>query len=169
VTDLIVVGTADGRDDWAREASASIGREHIIHNAQGEFELGVIRWCLETQEFDRLIFLQDSVFITDQTIFDRIALTPGSICLNHAGHMHLSCHLGVYERPILEAIGVPRVTNKHDSIYLGEWGWTLGYIAAAGGITCFDEKQEWSGPVWRNGRNNAVHDTGYMLKYRATA
>jgi hypothetical protein len=82
--------------------------------------------------------------------------------------MHLSCHLGVYERWVLETVGVPRVTNKHDSIYLGEWGWTLGYIAVAGGITCFDEKQEWTGPEFRNGRNNAVHDTGYMLKYRAT-
>jgi hypothetical protein len=169
VIDLIVVGTADGREEWVRDASASIKRPHIVVSREGEFELGVIRWCLDNERFDRLVFLQDSMVITDSTVFDRIAVTPGSICLNHAAHMHYSCHMGVYDRWALEAVGVPRVYNKHDSIYLGEWGWTLGYQAAAGAVTCFDHKQEWGEAVQLHGRNNVPHDTGYMIKYRATA
>lgn len=168
MTDLIVIGTADGREEWVRDCSESIQRPHIVVNREGEFELGVIKWCLENKEFDRLVFLQDSMIITDPTVFDRIAATPGSICLNHAAAMHLSCHMGVYERWVLEEIGVPRVYNKHDSIYLGEWGWTLGYIAVAGSIECFDNIQEWLPAEWRNGRNNAPHNMGYGIKYRAT-
>lgn len=167
--DLIVIGTADGREGWVADCEASLaGRDHIVVNRQGEYELGVIRWCLENESFDRLIFLQDSVVITDPTVFDRIAATPGSICLNHAAHMHLSCHLGVYERHVMETIGVPRVDNKHDSMYLGEWGWTLGYIAVAGSITCFDQTQEWGQPELRHGRWNVPHNMGYGIKYRAT-
>ncbi len=75
MADLIVVATNKGREHWSTDLSKSIDREHMILVAGG-WELGKLKWCLDHTTYDRFIFLQDSMVMTDCSVFDRIATTP---------------------------------------------------------------------------------------------
>jgi len=165
--DLIVVATSPGREEWAKQCFESIKRPHVVVSAYG-YELGKIRWFYQNTNYDRIVFLQDSVVITDPNIFDKIAETPGTICLHHEAR-HLSCYLGVYERSVLDTIDIPAISTKLEAVQ-NESIWTISYTEACGEITCFDEEGFWApGKTFyeeRNGRLNLAYKNDYMIKYR---
>lgn len=169
VTDLIVVASSDGREDWALECSRSIEREHVIYVApkDGGYELGVLKWCLERTTADRFIFLQDSVVILDNHVFEMIDNARGSICLNHT-FCHYACFLGVYERRVLEWMDLPVTRTKREAV-LAETEWTLEYVKQATHVTCLGAiaRGEISDPtVWHHGRENMCYDTRFLRKWQ---
>jgi hypothetical protein len=170
VTDLIVVSSSDGREDWALECSRSINREHVIYVApkEGGYELGTLRWCLRHTTADRFIFLQDSTVITSRVVFDLITNVRGSICLNHARGEHYSCFLGVYERVVLESMDVPFTLTKREAV-IAETDWTAEYVKQAGGVSCMGAVVRGDiddPPVWHHGRKNMAYDTQFLRKWQ---
>lgn len=173
-SDLIVVTTNRGREAWAYDMAKSIDRDHIILSVDGGWELAKLKWCLEHTTFDRFIFLQDAMLILDNTVFDRIAATPGSICLNHFGENHFMCFMGVYERVVLERMDFPECITKEDSTD-AEWIWNTEYVRQAevrrtrdaDHISCWDPITPWGPAQMRRGRMNIPHDMGYAVKFRS--
>jgi len=164
--DIIVVATSPGREDWAKDCSESIKRPHIVISDYG-YELGKIKWAYENLNFDRIVFLQDSVMITDPTIFDRIHETNGSICLHHEAR-DMSCYLGVYEKSILSKIEIPVITTKGESINY-ESAWVSPYLEAVENMVCFDNNAngKFGETVEKNGRSNLIYSNNFLIKYRA--
>lgn len=124
--DLIVIATTPGRQEWVREALASISRPCIVVSGWG-YELGKIAWVLDNTTADRFLFLQDSMVIRDESFFDLAFEAPGSCCLSCQGGC-LNGYVGLYERSVLERVGIPRVESKQDSIAF-ETQWTEEYIS----------------------------------------
>jgi hypothetical protein len=174
VKDGILVASSKGREAWAAECSESIDRPHVICIDRG-FELGKIRWAMENTNWDRIIFIQDSSVITDNGLFDFIAQTPGSICINDSMMIpdavkHFSAYGGVYERRILEQVGMPPTPTKSRSV-LCEAYWNDNYEAWArehSTMSCLGEivKRE-PGFQMHNGRENCVYHTAYFKKYQS--
>ena len=162
--DVIVVATSPGREDWAKDCSESIKKPHIIVSYYG-YELGKIKWFYEKTNFDRIIFLQDSVVIKDPGIFDRIKDTAGSICLHHE-RQHMSCYLGVYERSVLAEMDIPVIRTKNEAVD-NEWGWVESYLQKTE-VTCFDYNANGNfGAVeTRHGRDNLIYSNDFLIKYR---
>lgn len=171
MADGIIIATAPGRERWALDCSQSVQCDHAIVSLIDGYELGKLEWCMKYTSWDRFIFLQDSCAIYDGELFDLINKTPGSICLNHT-ERHFSCYLGVYQRTVLERVGLPSTRTKKDSI-LAETEWTERYVAemtrAGAYVECFGEVLEpykWH-QVERHGRVNVEYSTKYLTKWQA--
>lgn len=171
--DGILVASSFRRQQWAADCSASIDRPHVVCVDYG-FELGKIRWAMENTNWDRVIFIQDSSIITDNALFDVITETPGSICLNDSMMIpnrvkHLSAFGGVYERSILEKVGMPDTHTKTRSV-LCEAYWNDNYEAWANELSTFSCLGEIThrrpGYVTHHGRENCVYETAYFYKYQ---
>lgn len=108
-----------------QEALGSISRPCVVVSGWG-YELGKISWVLENTTADRFLFIQDSMVIRDESFFDLAFEAPGSCCLSCQGGC-LNGYVGLYERSVLERVGVPRVESKQDSIMF-ETQWTAEYI-----------------------------------------
>ena len=159
----IVIATSPGRECWAFNCAKTLQRPYVIVSTWG-YELGKIKWAYDNTNWDRFVFLQDSVEITDNSIFDRIWDTPGSICLHHEAR-HMSCYLGVYERKILDKIDIPIVTDKISAVTY-EQHWVEPYLNAVEEITCFDTDGKFGGVVWKLDRENLVYTNSFLVKYR---
>ncbi|MDE1882212.1 MAG: hypothetical protein KGI89_16885 [Euryarchaeota archaeon] len=168
MSDLILVASSFGREQWAKDCSESLKRPHVVVVERG-FEMGKLRWAMETTTADRFVFVQDSVVVTDPAIFDRIAGCPGSICLNHTIG-HFSNYAGVYERRVLERVGLAVTPTKAGSVE-GETRWTKNYLDWANElstVTCWGEVvQIVPGTQMRHGRENIVYSTAFWTKYQA--
>jgi hypothetical protein len=169
MNDLIVISTWHGREEWARECSESIERDHIVVTTDG-FELGVLKWCFDHTSAERVVLLQDTNVIIDNLIFDLIDNTEGSICLNH-NERHYGCYTGVYERQGAEALRLPAVHNKAESIEQ-ETAWNEAYAGWAldcSQLTCWGEitnPYRWV-EVWHHRRWNVVYSTRFLTKWQS--
>ena len=165
---LIVIGSSPDRGEWAAEASASIGREHIVVSNYG-FELNKIRWVIENTRAERFLFLQDSWRIKSDKFWGLIDQFEGSIALNRDPYF-FGCYAGVYERWVVERIGIPWVENKQHSILL-EIDWHRHYVEIAGEPTVlFPELTDANatGVVVKNGRENLLLENEYVEKWKGT-
>lgn len=172
--DGIMIASSKRREAWAAECSASIDRPHVIVIERG-FELGKIRWAMENTNWDRFIFIQDSSVITDNSLFDVIAETEGSICINDSMMIpnkikHFSAFGGVYERSILEKVGMPETHTKARSV-LCEAYWNDNYEAwtrRESTMSCLGEITERiPGFTEHNGRVNCIYATRFFKKYQS--
>lgn len=159
----IVIGTSPGREDWLRDCLATIDRESIIVSGYG-FELRKIEWVLKETNIERFVFLQDSVRIKDNVMFDILEKSEGSQCLvDDPGHF--GSYIGVYERQALLNLPFPRIFAKSLSIQ-HEIEWTRSYLARArqcghvlGGVGYLREEH-------RHGRINRVFGNEYFEKFK---
>jgi hypothetical protein len=170
-----MIASSFGRESWVRECAESIGnaRPYIAVCADG-YEMGKIRWWLENTNWERVVFLQDSLVIRDRAVFDMIDETPGSICLNH-NCRHYGCFTGVYERAaVLETNrrlgGIPEAPTKMYSI-LTETSFNEEYAGVAqelSTLTCEGvvPEQPWH-EVWYHGRLNVVYSSRWMTKWQS--
>jgi hypothetical protein len=160
---MIVIGTSPGREEWANDCAKSLDRPYLIVSSYG-YELGKIKWIYDNTNIDRFVFLQDSVVITDPTIFDRVKETSGSICFHHEAR-HMSCYLGVYERKILDKIKIPVIMTKQEAVE-NESQWINNYLNAVDDIKCFDTDGYFGNIEFRHGRENLIYTNHFLIKYR---
>jgi hypothetical protein len=125
VRDLVVISTAPGREEWVKEILSSISRPCIVVSDYG-FELGKLKWVLDNTNAERFLFLQDSLVIRDENFIDLIFEQSGSACLLCTPKC-LGAYLGLYERKVLERVGIPTCSTKEDAIRY-EIEWTSFYI-----------------------------------------
>lgn len=148
------------------DCSRSIPRPHVIYvgSVDNGHEGAALQWALDNTNWERFLFLQDSVVVTEPGLFDKIDATPGSICL-HDVPGHFGCFLGVYERRILEGLGVPEMASRGDAIK-HEATWCGTYADRCSDLVCLDSPGGSRSEVERHGRNNLPYDTGWLVKYR---
>jgi hypothetical protein len=164
---LTVIGSNVGRERWLADCSASVKSEHFVVVNDG-YELGKIRWVLENTTVDRFLFLQDSFIVKDMGLFDLLDSYSGSVALFDDPAPY-GCYAGVFERCVLERVGVPVVGSKRDAVRL-ELEWCAEYVEAAGGVpVLFPELRDEFGFVQkRYGRDNLVLENSFVVKYKGT-
>lgn len=163
---MIVIGTTPGREEWLQQCLASI-QHPVLVLSDFTFELGKIKWVFENTKIQRFMFLQDSVVIKNQSLFDLLYKDKGSIALTNDPGMY-GMYLGVYERNILEKIEIPLPKNKSESIAY-ELSWTESYCKAARNIrlafTDFSDSRSKEKTVLF-GRENLVLENDFLIKYK---
>ena len=165
---LIVIGTSPDRSEWLAASSGSIGREHIVVSNWG-FELGKIRWVMENTTAERFLFLQDSWVVKTPDFFTLLENIEGSVALT-ADPCFFGCFAGVYERTVIEKIGIPTVTTKLEAVH-AERSWHEAYVACGGEPTVLfpDLTDENAAEVrFHNGRENLILENEYVMKYKGT-
>jgi hypothetical protein len=165
---LVVIGSSPDRQKWLADCSGSIKRDHIAVVNTG-YELGKIRWVMENTTADRFLFLQDSWLIKDEGFWDLLEAHSGSVAINSDPY-YFGCYAGVYERSVIEQIGVPVMADKREAI-LNEIDWHKAYVEIAGEPTVlFPDLTDnnATGTVERHGRINLVLDNDYIAKYKGT-
>lgn len=163
---MIVVATTPGRENWLAQCLASI-KQPVLVLSDFTFELGKINWMFNNTKIQRFMFLQDSVVIKNQSLFDLLFKDKGSISLTNDPAMY-GMYLGVYERHILEKIEIPLPKTKAESIAY-ELSWTDNYCKAAKNVrlafTDFSDSRSKRKEVLF-GRENLVLENDFLIKYK---
>lgn len=165
---LVVIGSSPNRQDWLKDCSASIKRDHIAVVNYG-YELGKIRWVMKNTTADRFLFLQDSWIVKDDRFWTLLDGLSGSVALTDDPYYY-GCYAGVYERWVIDKIGIPEVNTKEDAIS-NEIKWHHQYFKTVGELTVmFPELKDKNSvrEVERHGRNNLVLENNYLIKYKGT-
>lgn len=167
---MIVIGTSEGRELWWRDCLASMPDDiPVLLVSQYAYELGKIRWVLEHTNIQRFWLLQDSVVIHDATFLRDALQSDHAVSL--CQHPDLfGMFMGVYDRHILNQVGVPTVIGKEHSIQL-ERTWTRHYAQACQHVqVMFSDFNDTNaiGEVERYGRNNLVLSNDHLTKYKGT-
>ena len=163
---MIVVATTPGREQWLSQCLASINHPVLVLS-DFTFELGKINWIFNNTKIERFMFLQDSVVIKNQDLFDLLFKDKGSIALTNDPCMY-GMYLGVYERQVLEKIEIPIPKTKAESISY-ELSWTDNYCKAARNVrlafTDFSDSRARRKQVLF-GRENLVLENDFLIKYK---
>jgi hypothetical protein len=165
---LIVIGSSPGREQWLADCTASIKREHIAVISFG-FELAKISWVMSNTNADRFLFLQDTWLVKDEAFWDLLDATNGSVAIT-SDPFYFGCYAGVYERWVIDQIGVPVMSDKRDSIR-HEFDWHNKYVEVAGNPqVLFPELTDANSTRQeeRHGRINLVLENDYLVKYKGT-
>jgi hypothetical protein len=165
---LIVIGSSPDRTEWLADCSASIQREHIVVSGWG-FELAKIRWVMENTTADRFLLLQDSWVIKSDKFWDLLDQFEGSVALTRDPYF-FGCFAGVYQRSVVERVGVPEVKDKAHSILL-EIDWHRRYVEVGGEPTVlFPELTDKNATevVVKHGRENLVLENEFVTKFKGT-
>jgi hypothetical protein len=165
---LVVIGSSPERKEWLADCSNSIRREHIAVVNTG-YELAKIRWVIENTNAERFLFLQDSWLVKDDRFWELLEANQGSVCLT-ADPYYYGCYAGVYERWVIEQIGIPVMESKLDAIH-NEIAWHKEYVNVAGKPTVlFPELTDSNATrtVEINGRTNLVLENEFIVKLKGT-
>jgi hypothetical protein len=165
---LIVIGSAPGREDWLKDCSTSIDREHIAVVNTG-FELAKIDWVINNTNAERFLFLQDTWIVKSPDFWVELEKHSGSIALNQDPYFY-GCYAGVYERSVIERIGIPQITEKCEAIHY-EIAWHKDYVKVAGEpIVLFPKLTDANSTrqVEKNGRTNLLLENDLIAKYKGT-
>ena len=162
--DIVVISTSPGRENWVKEILESITRPVLVVSEFG-YELGKIKWIFENTNCDRFLFLQDSLVIRDESLFDQVFEAHGSSCIMDVPSC-LGSYMGVYEREVLSRIEIPVITTKSESIRF-ETEWTQEYIRACDSfshpLAIVHKELE---TVRKFGRENLLYINQYYEKWK---
>ena len=160
----IVIGTSPGRESWLSECLGSIAFPTVVVSNFG-FEIGKLRWIMDNSTIERFVFLQDTVKILDNKIFEILDKVDGSVSLMDVPG-RFGSYLGVFERKTIEAVGLPEVASKSDSIFF-ESHWTAQYVMGCKKISNLDGlENQLIENQFKNGRNNLVYRNKYFEKWK---
>ena len=163
---MIVIATTPGREDWLKQCLASISKPVLVLS-DFTFELGKINWIFNKTKIDRFMFLQDSVIIKDEKIFELLYQDKGSIALTNDPGMY-GMYMGIYERKILEQIEIPIPKSKNEAIQY-ELTWTDTYCKAARNVRLAftdltDNRAKRKQVIF--GRENLVIENDFLIKFK---
>ena len=162
---MIVVATTPGREDWLKQCLSSIDRPVLVLSDY-TFELGKIHTIFNKTNIDRFMFLQDSVVIKDQNIFNLLD-EEGSIALTN-DPVPFGMYMGVYERSVLEKVHIPLPETKQDAIRY-EIEWTKIYCSQASKLKIVYPELCDRNAIKKEivfGRENLVLENDYLIKYK---
>jgi hypothetical protein len=162
---LIVIATTPGRENWLAQCLASIKRPVLVLS-DFTFELGKINWVFNNTTIERFFFLQDSVVIKDERLFDLLD-ENASIALSSDPSIY-GMYLGIYEREHLAKIDIPIPVSKREAIDF-EISWTTKYCQAAKNVRIAfpdlaDRNADRKEIVF--GRENLVLENDFLIKYK---
>lgn len=163
---MIVIATTPGRQDWLKQCLNSISKPVLVLS-DFTFELGKINWIFNNTKIDRFMFLQDSIIIKDEKIFELLYEDKGSIALTNDPCMY-GMYMGIYERHVLEKVDIPIPKSKAESIQY-ELTWTEAYCKAARNVRLAftdltDSRAKRKEVIF--GRENLVLENDFLIKYK---
>lgn len=163
---MIVIATTPSRQDWLKQCLNSISKPVLVLS-DFTFELGKINWIFNNTKIDRFMFLQDSIIIKDEKIFELLYEDKGSIALTNDPCMY-GMYMGIYERHVLEKIHIPIPKSKAESIQY-ELTWTEAYCKAARNVRLAftdltDSRAKRKEVIF--GRENLVLENDFLIKYK---
>jgi hypothetical protein len=167
----IVIGTRQDRKDQLRNCLESIKTNYpIVVVDCGNYELGKIEWVLKYCSFDEFIFLQDSIEIKDNHLFDKVFSIKGSVSICNYPRM-FGCYLGKYKSHILKKLIDDNQLNlttvsKMDAINLE---WILGdlYEKYEKPYELFDDLQDSDKFVIKWDKKVMKIENDYLIKYKS--
>lgn len=118
---------------------------------------------------DRFLFLQDSWVVKDDRFWDLLESNTGSVSITADPYFY-GCYAGVYERSVIEQIGIPVIADKREAI-LYEIDWHKRYVEVAGKpVVLFPELTDANSTrqEQRHQRINLVLENDYLVKYKGT-
>ena len=167
---MIVIATSVGRELWWRDCLASMPDDiPVLLVSQYDYELGKIEWVLKHTDIDRFWLLQDSVIVHNADFLHEGLQREDAVSL--CQHPDLfGMFMGVYDRDILNRVGIPRVRSKKHSIEL-ERTWTQDYVRACQHVhVMFPDFKDMNatGTVERYERTNLVLSNEHLTKFKGT-
>ena len=162
---MIVIATTPGRENWLGQCLASITRPVLVLS-DFTFELGKINWVFNQTNVERFFFLQDSVVIKNEELFELLH-ERASIALTNDPNVY-GMYMGIYEREHLVKIDIPIPKSKRQSIEY-ELSWTQAYCKAAKNVRVAfpdltDSNAKRKEVIF--GRENLVLENDYLIKYK---
>jgi hypothetical protein len=124
---------------------------------------------MKNTKAERFLFLQDSWVIKDDGFWELLENEEGSVCLT-ADPYYYGCYAGVYERAVIQQIGIPIISSKIESIE-NEIAWHKDYVQVAGEPkVLFPDLTDKNATrtVEKNGRTNLVLENDCLVKYKGT-
>lgn len=141
--------------------------EALVVSVPG-WELGKLDWVLQNTTIDRFLFIQDSVIVSP-ALYARLSDFDGSVAVL-SDPVPFGCYLGVYERKVLQKVGVPNICSKREAVEAEIW-WTQAYCEAAGDVpVLFPDLSDRNAKRHsiRHGRENLVLENEFITKYKGT-
>ena len=162
---MIIIATTPGRENWLAQCLASITKPVLVLS-DFTFELGKINWIFNRTNVERFLFLQDSVVIKDEKLFE-LLYERASIALTNDPNVY-GMYMGVYEREHLVKIDIPIPKSKREAIEF-EMSWTAKYCQVAKNVRVAfpdltDRNAKKKEIVF--GRENLVLENEYLIKYK---
>jgi hypothetical protein len=162
---MIVIGTTPNREQWLAQCLKSI-QNPVLILSDFTYELGKINWVYNNTNIERFMFLQDSVVIKDNQIFELLN-EKGSIALTNDPAPY-GMYMGIYERKILSQINIPLPKSKEESIKC-EISWTTDYCRMAKNVRIafpdLTDKNATKKEILF-GRENLVLENDFLIKYK---
>lgn len=162
---MIVVATTPGRENWLAQCLASI-TQPVLVLSDFTFELGKINWIFNKTNVERFLFLQDSVVIKNEKLFE-LLYERASIALTNDPNVY-GMYMGVYEREHLAKIDIPIPESKREAIEF-EMSWTAKYCQAAKNVRiAFPDLTDRNATKKEIvfGRENLVLENDFLIKYK---
>jgi len=162
---LIVIATTPGRENWLAQCLTSITKPVMVLS-DFTFELGKINWLFNNTNLERFFFLQDSVVIKDERVFELLD-DNASIALSSDPSIY-GMYLGIYEREHLAKIDIPIPKSKREAIDY-EMSWTAKYCQAAKNVRiAFPDLADRNATKKEIvfGRENLVLENDFLIKYK---
>jgi hypothetical protein len=171
----VVVSTGDGRGHWVADCLRSITRGNVtVCLSRTGGELGAIRMIHEGTHWSRWLLLQDSCEVLDNALFDLVDATTGSLLIAPRPSMYLA----VYEREILDRIGIPdvpagadrAVAIRHETEWMDQYEDAHRQLRGGSVPVLFPDFTDANAPrrEHRHGRINLVLENTYLRKYKGT-
>ena len=162
---MIVIATTPQRENWLSQCLSSITKPVLVLS-DWTFELGKINWIYKNTTIKRFMFLQDSVIIKNENIFDLLN-EEGSIALTNDPRTY-GMYMGIYERKHLSKIPIPIPLTKKESIEF-EISWTQLYCETAKDVKVAypelcDKNAQRKEVLF--GRENLVLENDFIIKYK---
>lgn len=162
---MIVIATTPGRENWLAQCLASI-TQPVLVLSDFTFELGKINWIFNKTNVERFLFLQDSVVIKNEKLFE-LLYERASIALTNDPSVY-GMYMGVYEREHLAKIDIPVPQSKREAIEF-EMSWTAKYCQAAKNVrVAFPDLNDRNATKKEIvfGRENLVLENDFLIKYK---
>ena len=162
---MIVIATTPGRENWLAQCLTSITKPVMVLS-DFTFELGKINWLFNNTNLERFFFLQDSVVIKDERVFELLD-DNASIALSSDPSIY-GMYLGIYEREHLAKIDIPIPKSKREAIDY-EMSWTAKYCQAAKNVRiAFPDLADRNATKKEIvfGRENLVLENDFLIKYK---
>ena len=162
---MIVVATTPGRENWLAQCLASI-TQPVLVLSDFTFELGKINWIFNKTNVERFLFLQDSIVIKNEKLFELLH-ERASIALTNDPSVY-GMYMGIYEREHLSKIDIPLPKSKREAIEF-EISWTAKYCQAAKNVrVAFPDLTDRNATKKEMvfGRENLVLENQYLIKYK---
>jgi hypothetical protein len=108
----IIVGTRPDRKKWLNNCLKSIDSKYsvVVVNCEG-YEVGKMKWVLNNTDIDRFVFLQDSIEVKDNSVFECLDKYTQGVSLCSYPRL-FGCYFGCYNSWALRKINLPDIDKK---------------------------------------------------------